>query len=140
LSCFDFKITYRKGELMQADTLSRFSKDQISDKEDNRQVQVLKPEHFIRAAKAHFVPEVDSLGDCIRWASLREVEVIKGLKSIDKTAPKALPTGLQGGKKTMGSFITRVDYTSRTTASCVKMWLNHATMQSLQDTLVKTEP
>jgi hypothetical protein len=90
LSHFSFKITYRKGELMQADALSRFSKDQVSDKEDNRQVQVLKPEHFIRAAKAHFVPEVDSLGDRIRWASLREAEVIEGLKSIDKTAPKAL--------------------------------------------------
>jgi hypothetical protein len=75
---------------MQADALSRFSKDQVSDKEDNRQVQVLKPEHFIRAAKAHFVPEVDSLGDRIRWASLREAEVIEGLKSINKTAPKAL--------------------------------------------------
>jgi hypothetical protein len=78
---------------MQADTLSRFSKDQVSDKEDNRQVQVLKPEHFIRAAKTHFVPEVDSLGDRIRWASLREAEVIEGLKSIDKTAPKALTNG-----------------------------------------------
>jgi hypothetical protein len=93
LSRFSFKITYRKGELMQADALSRFSKDQVSDKEDNRQVQVLKPEHFIRAAKAHFVPEVDSLGDRIRWASLREAEVIEGLKSIDKTAPKALTNG-----------------------------------------------
>jgi hypothetical protein len=93
LSRFSFKITYRKGELMQADTLSRFSTDQVSDKEDNRQVQVLKPEHFIRAAKAHFVPEVDSLGDRIRWASLREAEVIEGLKSIDKNAPKALTNG-----------------------------------------------
>jgi hypothetical protein len=93
LSRFSFKITYRKGELMQADALSRFSTDQVSDKEDNCQVQVLKPEHFIRAAKAHFVPEVDSLGDRIRWASLREAEVIEGLKSIDKTAPKALTNG-----------------------------------------------
>jgi hypothetical protein len=36
---------------------------------------------------------VDSLGDRIRWASLREAEVIEGLKSIDKTAPKALTNG-----------------------------------------------
>jgi hypothetical protein len=93
LSCFDFKITYCKGELMQADTLSHFSRDQVSDKEDNRQVQVLKPERFVRVAKVHFVPEVDSLGDHIRWASLREAEVIEGLKSIDKTAPKALTNG-----------------------------------------------
>jgi hypothetical protein len=93
LSHFSFKITYRKGELMQADALSRFSKDQVSDKEDNCQIQVLKPEHFVKATKAHFVPEVDSLGDRICWASLREAEVIKGLKSIDKTAPKALTNG-----------------------------------------------
>jgi hypothetical protein len=93
LSRFSFKITYRKGELMQADALSHFSKDQVSDKEDNRQVQVLKPEHFIRAAKAHSIPEVDSIGDRIRWASLREAEVIEGLKSINKTAPKALTNG-----------------------------------------------
>jgi hypothetical protein len=51
---------------MQADALSRFSKDQVSNKEDNRQVQVLKPKHFVRAAKVHFIPEVDSLGDRIR--------------------------------------------------------------------------
>jgi hypothetical protein len=88
-----FKITYHKGELMQADALSHFSKDQVSDKEDNHQVQVLKPEHFLNASKAHFCPEVNSLGDSIRWASLREAEVTESLKSIDKTAPKALTNG-----------------------------------------------
>jgi hypothetical protein len=31
LSCFDFKVIYRKGESMQADALSRFSKDHVSD-------------------------------------------------------------------------------------------------------------
>ena len=78
---------------MQADALSRFAKDHVSDREDNRQVQVLGPQHFLSAAKEHFHPEVDQLGDRIRWASLREAEVIEGLKSINKTAPKALTDG-----------------------------------------------
>jgi hypothetical protein len=94
LSCFDFKVIYHKGESMQADALSRFSKDHVSDRDDNRQVQVLGPQHFLNAVQIHFHPEVDSLGDCIHWASLREAEVIEGLKSIDKTAPKALTDGV----------------------------------------------
>ena len=44
LSRFAFKITYKKGESMQADTLSRFSKDHVSDQDDNHQVQVLGPQ------------------------------------------------------------------------------------------------
>ena len=65
LSRFDFKVTYRKGETMQADALSRFAKDHVSDQEDNRQVQVLGPKHFLAAAKEHFRPESDILGDRI---------------------------------------------------------------------------
>src|SRR6266702_5072707 len=54
LSRFAFKITYKKGEHMQADALTRFSRDHILDKEDNRQVQVLGPQHFLAAAHSHF--------------------------------------------------------------------------------------
>jgi hypothetical protein len=94
LSCFNFKVIYCKGESMQADTLSQFAKDHVSDRDNNCQVQVLGPQHFLNTVQAHFCPEVDSLGDCIHWASLREAEVIEGLKSIDKTAPKALTDGV----------------------------------------------
>ena len=31
LSRFNFKVTYKKGETMQADALSRFAKDHVSD-------------------------------------------------------------------------------------------------------------
>ena len=93
LSRFNFHVVYKKGESMQADALSRFAHDHVSDRDDNRQIVVLGQQHFLAAAKAHFRPEVDSLGDRIRWASLREAEVIEGLKSIDKTAPKALTDG-----------------------------------------------
>ena len=62
---------------MQADTLSRFSKDHISDRDDNHQVQVLGPQYFLAAAHSHFRPEVDSLGDCICIAVQREAEVME---------------------------------------------------------------
>ena len=65
LSRFDFKVTYRKGETMQADALSCFAKDHVSDREDKCQVQVLGPKHFLAAAKEHFRPELDTLGDRI---------------------------------------------------------------------------
>ena len=61
---------------MQADALSRFSKDHVSDREDNRQVRVLGPQHFQTVAAAHYKPASDSLGDRIRQASHREAEEI----------------------------------------------------------------
>ena len=79
---------------MQANTLSRFSKDHVSDREDNHQVTVLGLEHFTKVAAAHFKPASDSLGDRIHQASAREAKVIEGLWSIDKTAPKALTNGV----------------------------------------------
>ena len=79
LSRFNFKVTYKKGESMQADALSRFSKDHVSDREDNRQVRVLGPQHFQIVAAAHYKPASDSLGDRIRQASHREAEVLEGL-------------------------------------------------------------
>ena len=76
---------------MQADALSRFAKDHVHDREDNRQVTVLGPNHFATVAAVHFKPaSTDSLGERIRLASQREAKVIEGLKSIDKKAPKAL--------------------------------------------------
>ena len=87
---------------MQADTLSRFSKDHISDRDDNHQVQVLGPQHFATVAATHYKPASDSLGDCICQASQKEAEVIKGLKSIDKTAPKALTDGIAGWEEEDG--------------------------------------
>jgi hypothetical protein len=50
LSRFNIKVTYKKGESMQADALSHFSRDHVSDREDNCQVQVLGPKHFCIAA------------------------------------------------------------------------------------------
>ena len=75
LSCFDFKITYRKGESMQADTLSRFAQDHVHDREDNRQLHVLEPQHFDSVAAAHYKPaSTDTLGDRICLASQQECQ------------------------------------------------------------------
>ena len=93
LSWFTFKVTYRKGESMQADALSRFSTDHVSDREDDRQIMVILPKHFQTVAAAHYKPASDTLGECIRQASAREAKVIEGLCSIDKIAPKALTDG-----------------------------------------------
>ena len=93
LSQFTFKVTYRKGESMQADALSRFSMDHDSDREDNRQITVILPKHFQTVAAAHYKPASDTLGERIRQASAREAEVIEGLRSIDKITPKALTDG-----------------------------------------------
>jgi hypothetical protein len=41
----------------------------------------------------HYTPIADVLAECIKKASEREAEVIEGLKSIDKTTPKALTDG-----------------------------------------------
>src|SRR6201996_4332461 len=80
---------------MQADALSRFTKDHVHDREDNQQVMVLGPKHFATVAAVHFKPaSIDSLGECIHLASQREAEAIEGLKSIDKKAPKALTDGM----------------------------------------------
>ena len=94
LSQFDFKVTYRKGESMQADTLSRFAQDHVHDREDNRQFGVLGLQHFETVAAAHYKPaSTNPLGDCICLASQREAKVIEGLKSIDKMASKVLTDG-----------------------------------------------
>ena len=93
LSWFDFKVTYRKGESMQANALSRFSTDHVSDREDNHQITVVGPKHFQTVAAAHYKPASDTLGEHIQQASTREAVVIDGLRSIDKIAPKALTDG-----------------------------------------------
>ena len=91
LSQFNFKVTYRKGESMQAGALSRFAQDHVHNREDNQQLCILGPQHFETVAAAHYKPaSTDYLGDCICLASQQEAEVIEGLKSIDKTASKAL--------------------------------------------------
>jgi hypothetical protein len=91
---FQFQSNLLQRGINASRCIKLFFKDHVSDRDDNRQVQVLGPQHFLNTARVHFCPEIDSLGDCIRWASLREAEVIEGLKSIDKTAPKALTNGV----------------------------------------------
>ena len=55
---------------MQADALSRFAQDHVHDREDNRQLRVLGPQHFESVAAAHYKPaSTDTLGDRIRLAS-----------------------------------------------------------------------
>ena len=74
---------------------------------------VILPKHFQTVAAAHYKPASDTLGECIRQASAREAEVIEGLRSIDKIAPKALTNGTRSGKKKTALCTIRVDCTSQ---------------------------
>ena len=79
---------------MQANALSIFAQDHVHDRENNRQLRVLGPQHFKSVAAAHYKPaSTDTLRDRIHLASQREAEVLEGLRSIDKKAPKALTDG-----------------------------------------------
>lgn len=70
LSRFHFLLTHRPGKTnTQADALSRMPNLAVSDAEDNKQQTVLRPEHFLRAAK--MVLFQNPLEDCIRQASAR---------------------------------------------------------------------
>ena len=60
---------------MQADALSRFSTDHISDREDNRQIMVILPKHFQTVAAAHYKPASDTLGERIRQAKIGRAHV-----------------------------------------------------------------
>ena len=55
---------------MQADALSRFSTDHVSDRDNNCQIVVIGPQHFQTVAAAYYKPTVDSLGDRIHKASV----------------------------------------------------------------------
>ena len=60
---------------MQADALSRFAQDHVHDREDNRQLWVLGPQHFDSVAAAHYKPaSTDTLRDRICLASQQECQ------------------------------------------------------------------
>ena len=94
LSRFTFNIRYIQGKTNQADVLSRAAiSSKYEDSQDNRGVVVIKPEQLIAAVQLSFHPKSNDLTSHIRNASAREAEVIEGLKSIDKHAPRALTDG-----------------------------------------------
>ena len=95
LSRFHFVIKYKKGLQMQADALSQSAiGGKFLDAVDNRQVTVLKLEQFIAAAAIHFKPDDNSLTERIRRSLAREAEVLEGLRTLGKTAPRALTEGV----------------------------------------------
>ena len=93
LSRFHFLLTHRPGKAnTQADALSRMPNLAVSDAEDNKQQTVLRPEHFLRAAK--MVLFQNPLEDRIRQASAREAEVLEGLQKLKRHGPRKLVNGL----------------------------------------------
>ena len=79
---------------LDTDVLSRAAiSSKYEDSQDNCKVVVIRPEQLIAAVQLSFRPKSDDLTSRICNASAREAEVIKGLKSIDKHAPRALTDG-----------------------------------------------
>ena len=94
LSHFTFNIQYIQGKTNRADVLSRAAiSSKYEDSQNNHRVVTIKPKQLIVAVQLSFCPESDDLTSRIRNASAREAEVIKGLKSINKHAPRALTDG-----------------------------------------------
>ena len=91
LSRFDFKLRHKPGSAMLlADPLSRQAQHEVYDSEDNQNIVMLKPSHFA-AASSFFRPT--ELERKIRTASLREAEVIEGLRKLHKDGPRKLTDG-----------------------------------------------
>jgi hypothetical protein len=79
LSHFDFRLTHKPGTAnTQADPLSRFPSNQVSDADNNHQQRVLRPEHFASIG-ALAVADIDTLKHDIRNAADWDPEVILAL-------------------------------------------------------------
>ena len=103
-------------------------------------MRVLGPQHFQIVAAAHYKPASDSLGDRIRQASHREAEVLEGLRSIDKTTPKALTDGTARWEEDDGLVYYQGRLYIPNVPELRKDVVKTCHDTSQRDILVKTEP
>ena len=92
LSRFHFILAHCPGKANTlADPLSRMASHQVPDSDDNLQQTVLGPELFAQIAATTLV---NPLEDRIRQASVREAEVLEGLRGLKTKGPSRLANGL----------------------------------------------
>jgi hypothetical protein len=84
LAEYNFNLVHKPGSSMiVSDLMSRDPAKQVMDAEDNRDVVMLKPEHFRSVAAAHFaLAEERKLEERIRRASQKDAEVLEGLNDL----------------------------------------------------------
>ena len=88
---FHFVMVHKPGVNNHADPLTRPSHLQVTDEDDNKDVIVLKPEHFQTIAATAFAEaEPLALEQRIRDCSARETEVAQALAVVRKKGPRRL--------------------------------------------------
>ena len=76
---FDFTVKYILGTSnILADTLSRMTGFETGIN-DNKDITLLKPEHFIRNLRSHY-PEEDLVKEIRENAHLRDPQIVKAMK------------------------------------------------------------
>jgi hypothetical protein len=84
LAEYNFTLVHKPGSSMiVSDLMSQDPAKRVMDAEDNRDVVMLKSEHFRSVAAAHFASaEERKLEERIRRASQKDAEVLEGLKDL----------------------------------------------------------
>jgi transposase InsO family protein len=102
LADYNFVLVHKPGkENSIADPLSRLSRFQVTDAEDNRDQLVLNPECFVTLAATTFA-KPPALEQKIRDCSDREVEVAQALEVLRKKGPRRLVNNLLEWKELNG--------------------------------------
>ena len=95
LSSYDFFFTHKPGKKHVApDALTRRSGEEVKDAEDNKDVVMLKPEHFLQVAASSLKSGEESLENRIRQSAEKEVEVLQQLQKLKTTGLRKLLNGL----------------------------------------------
>ena len=94
ISWFNFRITHRAGKLHgAADGLTRTTTE-VKDSDDNRNVVVLRPEHFVKLSALHFAEASgNDLADEIRSESRHDAEVLEGLRNLKQKGLRRMLDG-----------------------------------------------
>ena len=88
---FHFVMVHKPGLSNHADPLTRQSRHEVTDADDNQDVVMLKPEHFLAIAATAFAEaEPLALEQRIRDCSARETEVAQALAVVRKKGPRRL--------------------------------------------------
>src|SRR6202000_2817595 len=91
LSAYNFFFTHKRAKKHVApDALTRRSGEEVKDAEDNKDVVMLKPEHFLQVATSSLESREESLENHIRQSAEKEVEVLQQLQKLKTTGLRKL--------------------------------------------------
>src|SRR6202000_1780776 len=95
LSAYNFFFTHKPGKKhVTPDALTRRSGEEVKDAEDNKDVVMLKPEHFLQVAASSLESGEESLENRIHQSAEKEVEVLQQIQKLKTTRLQKLLNGL----------------------------------------------